>query len=76
MGVYSAVSGSYLFDADQLGSALLNLKSNEIDSHFQVRDFMRPLDEAPVLLPEHRSFEEVLKSIEENKLGFTINNFN
>lgn len=72
MGVYSAVSGSYLFDADKLGSALLNLKSNEIDSHFQVRDFMRPLDEAPVLLPGNRSFEEVLKSIDNNKLGFTI----
>ena len=72
MGVYSAVSGSYLFNADKLGSALLNLKSNEVDSHFQVRDFMRPIDEAPILFPKNRSFEKVLKSIEDNKLGFTI----
>jgi len=72
MGVFSAVSGSYLFNADKLGSALLNLKSNEMDSHFQVKDFMRPIDEAPVLPPNQRSFEEVLKSIDKNKLGFTI----
>ncbi len=72
MGVYSAVSGSYLFNADKLGSALLNLKSNEVDSHFQVKDFMRPIDEAPILLPENRSFEKVLKTIEGSNLGFTI----
>ena len=72
MGVYAAVSGSYLFNANQIGSALLNLKTNEIESHFQVQDFMRPLEEIPVLYPDKRTLQEVLESIDEFKLAFTI----
>lgn len=72
MGVYASVSGSYLFKAETVGSALLNLKTHENESHFAVKDFMMTNDEIPVLKPGERSFERVLKSIEEYAMGFTV----
>jgi ribulose-phosphate 3-epimerase len=72
MGVYASVSGSYLFKAETVGLALLNLKTHENESHFQVKDFMLSGDEIPVLKPGKRSFENVLKNIEEFQMGFTI----
>jgi pentose-5-phosphate-3-epimerase len=72
MGVYASVSGSYLFKAETIGSALLNLKTHENESHFLVKDFMMANGEIPVLKPGERSFENVLKNIEEFQMGFTI----
>ena len=72
MGVYASVSGSFLFNAESLGFALLNLKTLENESHFQVKDFMMSGGEVPVLLPENRSFENVLRNIEQYQMGFTI----
>lgn len=72
MGVYASVSGSYLFKAETVGLALLNLKTHENESHFQVKDFMLSGDEIPVLKPGKRSFENVLHNIEEFQMGFTI----
>jgi len=72
MGVYASVSGSFLFNAESLGFALLNLKTLENESHFQVKDFMMSGDEVPVLLPENRSFENILRNIEQYQMGFTI----
>ncbi|HTL83402.1 MAG TPA: CBS domain-containing protein [Bacteroidia bacterium] len=72
MGVYASVSGSYLFKANTVGSALLNLKTHENESHFLVKDFMMTNGEIPVLKPSERSFENILRSIEDYALGFTI----
>lgn len=72
MGVYASVSGSYLFKADTIGLALLNLKTHENESHFLVKDFMLTKGEIPVLHPGERSFANVLKNIEEFQMGFTI----
>lgn len=72
MGVYASVSGSYLFKAETIGSALLNLKTHEHESHFLVKDFMLAHGEIPMLKPGERSFENVLRNIEEFQMGFTI----
>lgn len=72
MGVYASVSGSYLFKAETVGAALLNLKTHEQESHFLVKDFMLSGEEIPLLKPGERSFENVLRSIENYALGFTI----
>ncbi|MBI3511718.1 MAG: CBS domain-containing protein [Bacteroidetes bacterium] len=72
MGVYASVSGSYLFKAETVGSALLNLKAHENESHFMVKDFMMTRGEIPVLKPNERSLENILRSIEDFALGFTI----
>jgi ribulose-phosphate 3-epimerase len=72
MGIYASVSGSFLFNAESLGFALLNLKTLENESHFQVKDFMMSGDEVPFLTPENRSFENVLRNIEQYQMGFTV----
>jgi len=72
MGVYSSVSGSYLMNSESMGAAMLNLKTHEVDSHFQVKDFMRTVDELPLLKTKNRSVTGILRSIEEYDVGFTI----
>lgn len=72
MGVYSSVSGSYLMTSESMGAAMLNLKTHEVDSHFQVKDFMRTAEELPLLKLEDRSVVGILQSIEDYDVGFTI----
>lgn len=72
MGVYASVSGSYLMNSDSMGAAMLNLKTHEVDSHFQVKDFMRTADELPLLKEKDRNVMGILQSIEDYDVGFTI----
>ena len=72
MGVTSSVSGSYLFNASSIGNALMNLTKRDVESHYSVGDFMRPLDETPHLLHRNLSLQTALESIETGKLGFTL----
>lgn len=72
MGVDSSVSGSYLMKHNSIGAALLDLKTHEIDSHYLVKDFMRDKTELPLLKPGRRNFREILQSIEDYNLGFTL----
>ncbi|MCH2225350.1 MAG: CBS domain-containing protein [Crocinitomicaceae bacterium] len=72
MGVTSAVSGSFLFKATSVGNALMDLTSRSIESHYEVKDFMIPLSESPVVRESDLSLESVLKSIDLGKLGFTL----
>lgn len=71
IGVSAAVSGSFLFKTD-MGSALLDLKLNITDSSYCVKDFMIPPEEIHIIKPGNCSFINILKSIEANRLGFTI----
>lgn len=71
MGVHTSVSGSYLFNAPSVGHALMDLTKRTIDSQFLVKDFMIPLTESPSI-GENASVSEVLHSIEDGKLGFTL----
>lgn len=72
MGVHTSVSGSYLFNAPSVGHALMDLTKREMHSQFQVKDFMIPLSESPVISESASSFEEVLRGIEVGKLGFVL----
>ncbi len=72
MGVTSAVSGSYLFNAASIGNALMNLTQREVESHFHVKDFMIPLNESPTVRMDELSLAEILSSIDYGKLGFTL----
>lgn len=71
MGVDTIVSGSYLFKSEFVGSAMLQLKSDNIEGHYTMKDFMLEADELPVLKSTEITFYDVLKSIDEYKLGFT-----
>lgn len=72
MGVSSAVSGSYLFNSESVGNALMNLTKREVHSHYHLKDFMIPLEECPQVLMDELTLEGVLKSIEQGQLGFTL----
>ena len=71
MGVNVVVIGSFLFKNDFIGSALLQLKSDDIQGHYLVKDFMLRSGEIPVLQGENITFFDVLNSIEDFKMGFT-----
>jgi len=72
LGVYCAVSGSYLFGEATVGSAMLRLKNGITESQFRVRDFMRSLEETPHLQSERLTTERILLSMEQIRLGFTL----
>jgi len=71
MGVNVVVIGSYLFKNNFIGSALLQLKSDDVVGHYRVQDFMLDIDETPVLKSGAVTFYDVLKSIDDFKMGFT-----
>lgn len=71
MGVYSCVSGSYLFKSDYLGAAMLNLKGQNFDSRFTVGDIMIPAEECPIL-NEKSDLQAVLNGLDDYKLGFVM----
>ena len=74
MGVYLSVSGSYLFNSVSIGSALLNLKLNEIESHFLVKDFMQKTDSSPIINSKDLTLESLLLTFKNGGLGFAIIN--
>lgn len=71
MGISLVVSGSFLVNADFIGGALHKLRNDKYSSHIPVSDFMMESDELPIL-PLNASVKEVLDSIENYRLGFTL----
>tara|TARA_B110000285_G_scaffold89059_1_gene102184 strand:+ start:185 stop:1195 length:1011 start_codon:yes stop_codon:yes gene_type:complete len=74
MGVYLSVSGSYLFNSVSIGSALLNLKLNEIESYFLVKDFMQKTGSSPIINSKDLTLESLLLTFKNGALGFAIIN--
>lgn len=72
LGVNCAVSGSYLFKETTVGGAMLQLRNGVTDSHYRVCDFMRGMEETPVLNEDGLTTERILTSIEKARLGFTL----
>lgn len=72
LGVYSSVSGSYLFNATSIGEALMNLTQRDIHSQYKVRDFMRTRDESPIVKLEQLTMQRILETIEHGELGFCM----
>jgi CBS domain-containing protein len=60
-----------LFNAPSIGHALMDLTKRDVVSHFALKDFMIPLNEAPKV-SENATAMEVLESIEKGGLGFTL----
>lgn len=72
LGVYSSVSGSYLFNSASIGEALMNLTQRDITSQYKVRDFMRTRDESPLVSVESMTMKGILQTIESGGLGFCV----
>jgi pentose-5-phosphate-3-epimerase/CBS domain-containing protein len=69
MGVSSVVCGSFLANNFE-AKALLDLRVNNVKSSYQIKDFM--IDDIPLLDEENSSVVDVLRFIEDYKLGFVI----
>lgn len=72
MGVTSSVSGSYLFKGPSVGHQLMNLTKRNIESTYVVEDFMIPLEECPIVRISDLTIENILVSIEQGSVGFTL----
>lgn len=72
LGVYSAVSGSYLVKSENIGSSLLKLKSDLKNTNYRISDFMMKRNEIPIVQKDNVSLENILKSINDYKYGFCI----
>jgi ribulose-phosphate 3-epimerase len=83
MGVYAAVSGSFLLGNQEgegpLGARMLRLLRGGLSpaasgagSRFRVRDFMLERDELPLLGPGQTRLPEILQAIEAGQRGFVL----
>ncbi len=69
MGVSSVVCGSFLANNVE-AKALLDLRVNNIKSSYQIKDFM--IDDIPLLDEDTSSVIDVLRFIEDYRLGFVV----
>lgn len=70
LGVDCIISGSFLVKNDNPALAMLDLLHREIDSSFQVYDFMLPLEELPVMNINEANFFAAVETIDRYKYGF------
>ena len=69
MGVSSVVCGSFLVNNFE-AKALLDLRVNNVKSSYQIKDFM--IDDIPLLEENSSTVVDVLRFIENYKLGFVV----
>ncbi|MBR1630926.1 MAG: CBS domain-containing protein [Paludibacteraceae bacterium] len=72
MGVSSVVCGSFLANNPSQGKALLDLRYNNVASHYLVSDFMLEESDVPILESKQTNLIEVLENIERYRLGFVM----
>ncbi len=72
MGVSTAVSGSYLFNAPTVGQALLNLTARSVGSSFTIKDFMTPISEVPFVEWRDASTLMIVEQVEKGDIGFCL----
>lgn len=72
MGVYCAVSGSFLVNADSVAVAFLRLLVQKDHNHLCVRDVMQGLDELPLLRIEDLESRALLQAIEDHAMGYCL----
>ena len=72
MGVFCAVSGSFLVKANSLAKAFLNLLVQKGDNHQLVGDIMIDLKDLPVLTLPGAGVGPVLEAIEKYRMGYCL----
>ncbi len=70
LGVDCIISGSFLVRHENPALAMLDLLHREIHGAFEVKDFMMPLDEIPVMSIENADFFAAVEMIEKYRFGF------
>lgn len=71
IGTSLVVSGSFLVNADLIGNALHRLRIDTGSSKIILKDIMLESDELPIVSPD-ANLKEILQSIEQFRLGFTM----
>jgi len=73
LGVYCAISGSYLVKAPDMPEALIKLKSDGYRHDYHVKEFMVQPNELPIVREKDASnLESVLRAVDRSKMGFTL----
>ncbi|MEM7036224.1 MAG: CBS domain-containing protein [Bacteroidota bacterium] len=72
MGVFCAVSGSFLVNAESISKAYLRLLVQRGENPIRVQDFMHELNELPVLSAENLRTGPLLRTIEDFKMGYCL----
>ncbi len=72
MGVHCAVVGSYLFNTEWVGAALLSLYRETPSTHFTIQDFMIGKEDLPILPLKNLSIKNILLAIEKYKMAFVL----
>lgn len=72
LGVYSAVSGSFLVNHKNLAAALIDLRFAHTGSEVLVKEFQISKKELPVLNVDNCDFKTIIKSLDEYDLGFVL----
>ena len=73
LGVYCAISGSYLVNANSIPHALINLRKQNFRSEYLIRDFMLYPSELPILKEKDAiDPKSILVAIDESKMGFCL----
>lgn len=72
LGVYSAVSGSFLVNHSNIASALINLRYSHTGSEVLVKEYRISKKDLPILNIINTSFNELICALDEYKLGFVL----
>lgn len=73
LGVNCAVSGSYLVKSENIPKALIQLKRDNYDGSFRLRDFMIQPNELPIVKQSKTNqLEVILTTVNRSKLGFAL----
>lgn len=72
LGVYSAVSGSFLVNHKNLASALIDLRFAHTGSEVLVKEFQISKKELPILDINDCNFNSIIKTLDDFKMGFVL----
>jgi ribulose-phosphate 3-epimerase len=72
MGVDTAVSGSFLVNHQNIATALADLRFNHTASYIKVKEYMLDKAVLPILNADVATFEDVVATIHNFKMGFAL----
>lgn len=72
LGVYCAVSGSYLLKSEYLSKSLLKLKSDKERMAYKISSFMKKPNELAIVKESEIDLLEILNKIGEVRMGFCL----
>ncbi len=72
LGVYSAVSGSFLVNHENLAAALIDLRFAHTGSEVLVKEFQISTKDLPILDIQNCTFKQIITYLDTHKLGFVL----